>query len=300
MKRIAFFTYNEWAFGSIHKALIKELYKNGIDANIIDWNIPYTREEFDAFQEIYDVFVTVPGNAVTALRAYNVPYSSIIAIAHGRYDIQFGIAEGNDFNAFYAYGGVSADLGEYSYNLGITRDFYVVRNGINFDEFYRPVAEQLNVIGYSGVIEKANPHSDIKDWKRGYLVKEIASRTDTKLLLPSQRSHLAMSAYYKDVDCLMVSSTEQESCGLPLLEAAAAGRLPISTLTGINRDFEVPTGVILPMEEDRYIFSGMNAINTLKENPSFFKQLCTNAQDFARMNYDWSVVMDGWITLLTL
>merc|ERR1711965_943864 len=72
--------------------------------------------------DIYDVFVTVPGNAVTALRSYGVPYSSIIAIAHGRYDIQFGLAEGNEF-----------------------------------DEFYRPVAEQLNVIGYSGAIEKDNP-----------------------------------------------------------------------------------------------------------------------------------------------
>ncbi len=299
MKRIAFFTYNEWAFGSIHKALIKELYKNGIDSNIIDWNVSYSREEFNAFMDTYDVFVTVPGNAVTALLAYGVPYSSIIAIAHGRYDIEFGLSEGNDFNAFRAYGGVSLDLADFSHKNGITRDFYVVRNGINFDEFYRPVAEQLNVIGYSGVIEKDNPHSKIKDWKRGYLVKEVAAKTNTKLLLPSQRSHLAMAAYYKDVDCLMLSSTEQESCGLPLLEAAAAGRLPISTLTGINRDFEVPTGVVLPMEEDRYLFAGINAINTLKENPKFFKQLCTNAQEFAKMHYDWSVVIDGWITLLT-
>lgn len=299
MKRIAFFTYNEWAFGSIHKALIKELYKNGIDSNIIDWNISYSREEFNAFMDIYDVFVTVPGNAVTALLSYGVPYSSIIAIAHGRYDIQFGISEGNDFNAFRAYGGVSLDLSHFSQQNGINKEFHVVRNGINFDEFYRPVSEHLNVIGYSGVIEKDNPHSNIKDWKRGYLVQDIASKTDTKLHLPSKRSHLAMSAYYKDIDCLMVSSTEQESCGLPLLEAAAAGRLPISTLTGINRDFDKPTGIILPMEEELYLSGGINVINTLKENPHLFNQLCTNAQEFARMHYDWSVVIDNWITLLT-
>lgn len=299
MKRIAFFTYNEWAFGSIHKALIKELYKNGIDSNIIDWNISYSREEFNAFIDTYDVFVTVPGNAVTALLSYGVPYSSIIAIAHGRYDIQFGISEGNDFNAFRAYGGVSLDLSHFSQQNGINKEFHVVRNGINFDEFYCPVAEHLNVIGYSGVIEKDNPHSNIKDWKRGYLVKDIASKTDTKLLLPSKRSHLAMSAYYKDIDCLMVSSTEQESCGLPLLEAAAAGRLPISTLTGINRDFDKPTGIILPMEEELYLSGGINVINTLKENSHLFNQLCTNAQEFARMHYDWSVVIDNWITILT-
>ncbi len=299
MKRIAFFTYNEWAFGSIHKALIKELYKNGIDSNIIDWNISYSREEFNAFMDIYDVFVTVPGNAVTALLSYGVPYSSIIAIAHGRYDIQFGISEGNDFNAFRAYGGVSLDLSHFSQQNGINKEFHVVRNGINFDEFYRPVSEHLNVIGYSGVIEKDNPHSNIKDWKRGYLVQDIASKTDTKLHLPSKRSHLAMSAYYKDIDCLMVSSTEQESCGLPLLEAAAAGRLPISTLTGINRDFDKPTGIILPMEEELYLSGGINVINTLKENPHLFNQLCTNAQEFARMHYDWSLVIDNWITLLT-
>lgn len=299
MKRIAFFTYNEWAFGSIHKALIKELYKNGIDSNIIDWNISYSREEFNAFMDTYDVFVTVPGNAITALLSYGVPYSSIIAIAHGRYDIQFGISEGNDFNALRAYGGVSLDLSHFSQQNGINKEFHVVRNGINFDEFYRPVAEELNVIGYSGVIEKDNPHSNIKDWKRGYLVQDIASKTDTKLLLPSKRSHLAMSAYYKDIDCLMVSSTEQESCGLPLLEAAAAGRLPISTLTGINRDFDKPTGIILPMEEERYLSGGINSINLLKENPHLFNQLCTNAQEFARMHYDWSIVLDDWITLLT-
>ena len=299
MKRIAFFTYNEWAFGSIHKALIKELYKNGIDSNIIDWNISYSREEFNAFMDTYDVFVTVPGNAITALLSYGVPYSNIIAIAHGRYDIQFGISEGNDFNALRAYGGVSLDLSHFSQQNGINKEFHVVRNGINFDEFYRPVAEELNVIGYSGVIEKDNPHSNIKDWKRGYLVQDIASKTDTKLLLPSKRSHLAMSAYYKDIDCLMVSSTEQESCGLPLLEAAAAGRLPISTLTGINRDFDKPTGIILPMEEERYLSGGINSINLLKENPHLFNQLCTNAQEFARMHYDWSIVLDDWITLLT-
>ena len=234
MKRIAFFTYNEWAFGSIHKGLIKELYKNGIDSNIIDWNISYSREEFNAFMDTYDVFVTVPGNAITALLSYGVPYSNIIAIAHGRYDIQFGLSEGNDFNAVRAYGGVSLDLAHFSNQNGIHREFHVVRNGINFDEFYRPPAEELDVIGYSGAVEKINQYEEVKDWKRGYLVQDIATKTNTKLHLPTKRSHLAMAAYYKDVDCLMVSSTEQESCGLPLMEAAAAGRLPISTITGIN------------------------------------------------------------------
>ena len=297
--RIAFFTYNEWAFGSIHKGLIKELYKNGIDSNIIDWNISYSREEFDAFKEIYDVFVTVPGNAVTALISYGVPYSNIIAIAHGRYDIQFGMSENNDFGSFRAYGGVSLDLAHFSHQNGIHREFNVVRNGINFDEFYRPPAEELNVIGYSGAIEKINQYDEVKDWKRGYLVQEIATKTNTKLHLPSKRSHLAMSSYYKDVDCLMVSSTEQESCGLPLMEAAAAGRLPISTITGINRDFVRPTGVLLPMEEAQYVLSGVDAINTLKRDTSLFNTLCTKAQEFARMHYDWSSVIDNWITLFT-
>ena len=299
MKRIAFFTYNEWAFGSIHKALIKELYKNGIDSNIIDWNISYSREEFNAFMDTYDVFVTVPGNAITALLSYGVPYSNIIAIAHGRYDIQFGLSEGNDFNAVRAYGGVSLDLAHFSNQNGIHREFHVVRNGINFDEFYRPPAEELDVIGYSGAVEKINQYEEVKDWKRGYLVQDIATKTNTKLHLPTKRSHLAMAAYYKDVDCLMVSSTEQESCGLPLMEAAAAGRLPISTITGINRDFVRPTGVLLPMEEKQFVLSGVDAINTLKRDTALFTELCTKAQEFARMYYDWSAVIDNWITLLT-
>jgi len=239
MLRVAFYMHNDWALGSIHKALIKEFYKRGIDSNIIDWNVKYSKEEFLAFIDIYDVFVTLPGSSATSLLTCGVPYNKIIAIAHGRYDIQHGLSQGNDFKAFRGYGGVSQDLAIFSKSCDIDRNMTIVRNGINFNEFYRPTATELNVIGYAGVVKQSNHFANIKDWKRGHLVASVAEQTHTKLYVPSKRTHLAMSAYYENIDCLMVSSTEQESCGLPLLEAAAAGRLPISTLTGINRDITI-------------------------------------------------------------
>ena len=73
-------------------------------------------------------------------------------------------------------------------------------------------------------------------------------------------THLAMPGYYGTIDCLMVSSTINESCGLPLLEAAAAGRVPISTMVGINLDVPKPTGYILPMDEMGYVKYGTELI----------------------------------------
>ena len=53
------------------------------------------------------------------------------------------------------------------------------------------------------------------------------------------------------------------------------------------------------MEEKQFVLSGVDAINTLKRDTALFTELCTKAQEFARMYYDWSAVIDNWITLLT-
>jgi hypothetical protein len=47
MKKVLFFTQNRWAFASIHHALSKELYKNGIYANLLDYDIDYSHDEFN-------------------------------------------------------------------------------------------------------------------------------------------------------------------------------------------------------------------------------------------------------------
>lgn len=296
---IAFFTYNEWAFGAIHNALCKELYKQGIYANIIDWNRQYEPEEFSAFNKLYDAFVTVPGNAIPCLNSYGVPNEKIIAVAHGRYDIQAGIAHGNQFNSFMKWGGVSPDLSEYAKQLGVDRRMEIAYNGIHFDYYHTEPSKRLEVIGYGGALEYKNHLDGNKDLKRGYLIKEISNTLDIPVHLVSRRSYLAMPEYYTHVDCVMVSSTE-ESCGLPLMEGAAAGRLPISTMVGVARDYMGAPGITLPMDPKDYVSEAVEAMNMLRGNDMVFSQLCRHAQDYARENYDWSKRIFDWVKLFTI
>lgn len=298
MPRVAFFTYGEWAFGTIHKALCKEFYVNGIQADLIEWNRTYRMDEFAALLETYDVFVTCPGNAVPILLNYGVPYEKMVLIAHGRWDIQYG----NEFNIEYdrlkGYGGIAKDLVQVSKDNGIERDLKVLQNGVSFDMFYSEPSTNLRRIGYAGKLSRSNPYENIKEWKRGHLVQQISDNVQLPIILKEEMTHLAMPSYYKNVDCLMLSSTENESCGLPLLEAAAAGRVPLSTLVGINKDVAHPTGYILPMDEETYVKMGTEIVNQLKADPKLHQLKCKEAQDYAREYYDWSRVIEPWINLI--
>lgn len=299
MPRVGFYCYAEWAYGTIHKALVKELYKNGIQADIIDWSRPYTREEFDSFIRVYDVIVCPADNAIsTLINSFHVPPEKIVAIAHGRWDIQLALELNTDFSKLKAFGGVSNDLSRYAKSRGIDREMSVVQNGTSFDYFYRPVSDSLRVIGYAGQFSRDNKYDSIADWKRGVLVQEISRMTNTPVYLTPRRSHLTMPDFYGNVDCIMVSSTEHESCSLPLLEAASAGRLPISTPVGITCDVQNPPGYILPMDSSLFVNDGVSLINMLKSDSKEYRTKCIEAQEYAREYYDWSRVIESWIKLI--
>lgn len=295
--RIAFYTYPEWAFGAIHSALCKELYKHGIIANIIDWNHNFSPEERASFESLYDIFVTVPGNSVTLLREnFGVSYEKIIAIAHGRYDLEYGLSQGNDYNALRGFAGVSPDLHRHAQTLGISRKMDVVLNGIHFDYYYSPVSSSLASIGYGGAF-RHHDFSGTVDIKRGYLAQEICSRLGLPFAPAQTQSYLTMPRYYNTVDAVMVCST-QESCALPLMEASATGRLPISTKVGVARDYQSYPGIILPMDESSYVEQGVEILRELMLDPEKHQKKCREVQDFARENYDWSKVIDTWLDVL--
>lgn len=107
-----------------------------------------------------------------------------------------------------------------------------------------------------------------------------------------------MPDFYGNVDAVMVSSTEHESCGLPLLESAAAGRLPISTPVGITCDVKNPPGYILPMNSSLFVSEGVSLINMLKGDSKEYRIKCVEAQEDAREYYDWSCVIESWIKLI--
>ena len=297
--KVAFWIYDEWAFGSIHKALVKEFYKRGINADLIPWQTEYSKDEKQALVDTYDIFVSTPGPALNLLTdTWGIERERIVMISHGEWDVCEAVKYNNDLSTIKGYGVISNNLVTFSKSKGIDCPIHLLQNGILFDTFYREPTESLNTIGYAGKLKWENHYDDVKDLKRSYLVATIGKYTNTKIHLPGKRSHLCMAGYYKDIDCVIMSSDVQEACGLPIMEAAAAGRLPIAARVGINNDMKNPTGIILPVDETAFIEKGIESINELKENPELFRKKCIEAQEFAREYYDWSKVIDPWIELI--
>ena len=294
---IAFFIESKWAFGSIHKTLTKELRKRDINADLIDWNISFSAEDWNYFNNIYDSFVTIVGEATNILLDCGIPYDKIIGMGHGYYDLYYGCPL-NDMSKLKKIGVVSPELKDYCIELGITNSITVLQNGIDFDYFYSPVANELSSIGYCGAFSSQETNPGKEDWKRGYLAKNICEQTNARFIKCNPLYHLAMPNFYKGIDSIIVSSTDIESCGLPIMECSAAGRLPISTHVGITRRFNNPPGVVLPIEEKEFTISAIDRINELKANPQKFRQGCEEAQEFAYTYYDWSYVIDDWIKFL--
>lgn len=302
-RRFAFYIHTEWALGAIHKELLKELFKRDINCDIIDWSVLYSQEVFKSFDDIYDCFISTTNGGASLINNFGIHPSKIIGINHGRSDIQSAIDCGLDFDAIKQYAGISKDLYSFSKQLGISRDMIVLQNGVSFDQFYRPPSKELKTIGHIGAPHREwlwpKQNIEIKDWKRGHLVEKISKVTETPLLVYREKPHLSTPEYYRNIDTVIIPSTEIESCGLPLMESACAGRLPISARVGITTQFDHPPGIILPIDENEFVESCVSIINHLKRDTATFSQLCQNAQDFAREYYDWSYVIDDWINLIT-
>jgi hypothetical protein len=296
--RVAFFTHTQWALGSIHTALCKELYEYGIDADLIDWEKEYTSDDWMAFDRTYDIFVTLPGSGVSALTSAGVPYSKIVAIAHGRYDLDAGVALGNDFSALKGFAGIATSLVDDAKRLGISRTMSLVRNGIHVDRFDMPISRKLSVIGYAGA-DTAYTHSGT-EWKRSKLAEEIATRVGLPLVKAGFRPFLSMPDFYRGIDCVVVSSDENEACGLPILEAAASGRLPLSARVGITCEFKSPPGIIVPTKSEDFVEAAVERLSELVASPAKYHSMCETARAYARKNYDWSVVAPEWAKVVSL
>lgn len=294
--RLAFFTYPEWAFGSIHEALCKELYKRDIQATLLDWNQTYTQDEMQRLSQVYDAFVTHPGSGVTKLRELGVPYEQIIAIAHEVSDLEAGITLRNDFERFKQFAVISPSLAQRSAEM-VGRKPLIVRNGIHFDWYYAPPSDSLKTLGYAG--SSVSYMSDgVTDRKRGYLAFDLAQKAGLKFTRAEGYNYRTMPLFYNSVDAVVMTST-QEACGLPMMEAAAAGRLTLGTPVGVMEQFPASAGVLLPTEPDELLENGAKVLSYYCASPTKYKARCLEIQDFARETYDWSKVIDGWIEVLT-
>lgn len=298
-KKVLFYTQNRWAFGSVHHGLCKELYKNGIYANLLDWTQRYTLDEFKFLHETYDIFVTHPDAVASLNEKCGISLEKIISIAHGQWDILLGKQIKNDLN-FYKlrnYAVISEILQKKSIEFGINRIPNIVKIGIHSDIYKNSISNNLENIGYAGMSDSKNFYG--KDIKRGFLVQKVAEDIkDIKLITPNYVNHFCMPSFYKKIDCVIMSSCE-EGAGLPMMEAAAAGKLTIGTPVGYyEEDGKKSGGVVVDIEEDRFIEETKEAIIRYKADPILYKKTCRQIQEYAIENFDWSKRIESWINLL--
>jgi glycosyltransferase involved in cell wall biosynthesis len=296
MKKIIFFFEDNWAFGSIHAGLIKELYKNGIYANILDWRILYTTEEMAYIIDSYDYFVTSTGE-IQILINYGVPLEKIVSVAHAAIDIfkanSIDIPTKTNYYSIHNSSVITPELKYLAQFSGCTKEVKIVRNGINFDYLYSKPSECLKTVGYSTSMRSTNFFG--QDKKRGYIAEKCANLSNLNFNPIKDQTFLAIAGYYKTVDCVIQTAME-EACGLSMLEAAAAGRLCIGTNTGYIK-YHPKAAIVLPIEEEEFIKQCVDTINYYKENNNEYINKCLEIQQYAKENYDWSVVINDWIEL---
>lgn len=298
MRKVCFFTQNRWAFGSIHHGLAKELWKHGIYANLLDWTQGYTADEFKLMRDSYDVFVTMP-DAVLALHyRYGVELDRIIAIAHGQWDILLAKekADQDFYPRLRGFGVISEVLKSKCCEWGISRIPKIVELGIHTEIYEGKIPERMEVVGYAGSGETNNWFG--QEIKRPKLIEQAVLEVEGVELKKHQfYNHLAMPGYYREVDAVVMASIE-EAGGLPMMECAAAGRLPMGTPVGyFEKNGTMGGGIRLPLEENQFVKELKIWLEYYRDNPSRYQSRCEEAREFARSNYDWKFKIKNWIDL---
>lgn len=296
MKRIVFFTETEWAFGVIHYELTKYLFCHGVNATLMPWNKQYSLLEVNELEQSIDYFVATPYGVAILIDTYKVAPEKCIAVAHARMDIECLMTFLPEYRARLAgYGVVSEWLKQQNAELGVERIPSVTPIGINYNSFFTWPSRELKTVGYAGAINPDNIHRHIK---RPWLVESAAQQAQLPIKIAHgyHNSWVTMPGYYKSVDCIIVASTE-EGAGLPALEAAAAGRLVISTPVGIWLARAGDSGHTVPIEETEFVKQTVELLNYYKNSPDDYQIKCLETQQHAG-RYDWANVIQHWIELI--
>lgn len=302
MNKTLFYIENKWAFGSIHYGLCKELYLHQIHCDLLDWDKEYTKDEFKFLIDTYDNIVTTPVYVLKLHYHYGVPLDKIIAVAHGQWDILHA-KQNADFD-FYPklkkFAVISNVLKRkcLEWQISIIPD--VVETGIHFDYFYSKPAERLATVGYGGAKHTYNFFG--KEIKRGHLVETAVQGIGLQLKSHNFYNFLCMPGYYRSIHSLVMSSSE-EAGGLPIMEAAAAGRLILGTPVGYYEEHsdtvdEERGGILLPIDEKGFISELTNSLIRYSKDSNLYIRKCLQIQEYAREHYDWSKKVIEWINLL--
>ncbi len=299
-RKVVIYGYTRWSLGRVYNDLCRHLYDAGMIVDILDWKKFHSPSDIGAISSYYDLFMTsLDLNGVASLfDKYGVPYERMIALSHSQF--LSGPPNLNLYNRFANFGVVSESMLSLSLALGIPRVPAVVPVGINCDEFYAEPSAQLSTVGYASSMTLSWLDTGV-NIKRGELARETAHEAglDFKVAgsTAKQVSIHDMPAFYREVDCVLLTSL-LEAAPLPVMEAAAAGRLVIGTPVGHFpvKDYE-GGGIIAPIEDRRFKAFAVATLRYYKDNAQAYREKC-HAILQAAQKFDWRHCLGDWIELI--
>ena len=297
--KVLIYGYTKWSHGRVYYDLCTHLHRRGYIIDILDWRVNHS-QYVRQFIDHYDLFMVALDGARTLVDVYNIPYERIIAISHHEFDIRMLIEQkGIDvFDRFGSYAVVSEFLYCASMMRGVRRAPKVAPLGINYSEFYSEVPQTLATVGYASSMATTTYGVE---WKRGHLAEAAARAAGLDFKVAGstgkQTSFHDMPDFYRSVDAVLTSSIS-EAAQLPVMEAAAAGRLVIGTPVG---HFPLKAyqggGIIAPVEAEKFTAFAADTLRYYKVNPAAYVEKCRSIQEAAR-NFDWQYSIDQWVELV--
>lgn len=299
-KKVLFYGYIRRSHGRIYYDLRKHLMIRRYIADILDWQVDHSRD-INQLMSYYDLFITSLDGIHTLADIYGIPLERIVGLVHSESDLHLFIERHGlaGFARLAAYGVVSYSLLFSSLTLGVTRIPAVVPVGIDVAAFSSELPERLSTVGYASTISVVSKHG--VELKREALARECAEAAG----LGYRRSaspesylwFLDMPDFYRRVDAVLIPSL-QEGAGLPAMEAAAAGRLVISTPVG---HFPLRAyqggGFIAPLERDQFKKFAVETLRYYKENLAAYVDKCRQIQEAARQ-FDWTYTIGDWVQMI--
>ena len=297
-KKILAYGYTKWSHGRVYYDLCKQLYRRGYIVDIIDWRINHA-DYIDQIIPYYDLFMTAL-DGVQELARYGIPYEKMVAISHHEFDIRMLIEQAGIelFERFANYGVVSEFLYCASLMRGVRRIPMVVPLGVNYSEFHAEIRGRLATVGYASSMSVETYGIE---WKRGKLAEAAAREAGLEFKVAgstgNQTSFHDMPDFYRTVDAVVTSSIS-EAAQLPVMEAAAAGRLVIGTPVGhFPRKAYEGGGILAPIEAEKFISFTAATLRYYSENPAAYVDKCCAIQEAAR-KFDWRYSIDAWVELI--
>ena len=308
MKKVIFYIDYEWALGTIHAELTKQLFARGINSYILPWDKNYTREELLEMNDACDLIMTTPHGYIRMREAtgYQIPQNRFAVVAHATVELVDwkNYHRIDECQAVHSFGVVSNFLRDQSQLLGFPKMPTVCMPGINFDSFRAPIRSRLQTVGYGSTFWERNSLPECyanqpAAYKRGYLAKEAAAAAGLNFRIAQKyhNSYVTMPGYYRNVDCVIMCSSE-EGAGMPVVEAGAAGCLVISTPVGHCADRAGTRGAdFVPIEEMACLEQMTDLLRFYASDAAAYQRRCSEIQEHAR-TYDWTHTIDSWISLL--